>query len=253
MTLEGQPRRETASTYFVVRALHRDVAEWSHEEPERWAIWVAPTPMPRTVVRTVSKQGKQVQFRMQQRTRSLTPILPAFMRSATALRDRGHRLLEPSLATAHGESFTIDGVTYRRHDPPVRVIANTRARVWAEVVAAEKGAASPVAVGKRADITRVEADGFWGWAVASTLKEDRHQSRRAAGADPAVPASLRCPHDQHHRAPAPHCSLEDGPGTTDSDVAGTGQNPRRSSAPCPRNLTDGAVVCPVRPFREDLR
>ena len=80
--------------------------------------------------------------------------------------------MDQTLRTAHGETFTVDGVTfYRRHDPPVRVLANNRARVWAEVVAAEKGTAPPVAVGKRADITGVEADGFWGWAIASTLKE----------------------------------------------------------------------------------
>jgi hypothetical protein len=170
-TLEGQPRRETSSTYFAVRALYRDIAEWSHEEPERWGIWVAPTPMPRTESRSVSKQRKQVQSRMQQRTRSLTRHVPAFMGAASELRDRGQRLLEQTLSTAHGDTFTVDGVTYRRHDPPVRVVANTRARVWAEVIAAEKGTAPPVAVGKRADITGVEADGFWGWAIVSTLKE----------------------------------------------------------------------------------
>lgn len=68
-TLDGLPRRETASAYFAVRALYRDLAEWSHEQPERWAHWVAPIPLPRAESKAQSKQRRQVQTRMQQRTR----------------------------------------------------------------------------------------------------------------------------------------------------------------------------------------
>lgn len=171
VALKGLPRRETSSTYFAVRALYRDIAEWSQEQPERWAIWVAPIPLPRAQSKAESKWRQQVEARMQQRTRSLTPLLPAFMRSAAALRERGARLLEHTQAAAHGETYTVEGVTYRRHDPPVRSIGNTRAHIWADVMAADKGSVPPVAVGKRADVTAMEADGFWGWAVASTLKE----------------------------------------------------------------------------------
>lgn len=170
-TLGGRPRKETASTFFAVRALYRDIAEWSHEQPERWAIWVAPIPLPRAESKAYSKRRRQVMARMQQRTRSLTPLLPAFMRSAETLKETGRLLLENTLAAAHLETYTVDGVTYRRHDPPVRSKANSRVRIWAEVIAAGEGATPPVPLGKRADITAVEAEGFWGWAVASTLKE----------------------------------------------------------------------------------
>lgn len=81
------------------------------------------------------------------------------------------RILPQSLAAAHMETYTVEGVTYGRHDPPVRTKANTRARIWAEVIAADEDATPPVSVGKRADITAFEADCFWGWAVAATLKE----------------------------------------------------------------------------------
>lgn len=171
VTLAGVPRRETASTYFAVRALYRDIAEWSHEQPERWAVWVAPIPLPRAESKVQSKQRRQVTARMQQRTRSLTPLLPAFMRSAEELRTHGTALLEQTLAVGHGEVYTVQGVTYRRHDPPVRSKINARVRAWAVVVSAETEARPPVPVGKRADITAVEAEGFWGWAVAATLKE----------------------------------------------------------------------------------
>lgn len=170
-TLMGRPRNDTASTYFAIRALYRDIAEWSHDQPERWAVWVAPTPFPRTESRSVSKQRKHVQARMQQRTRSLTPMLPGFMRSATALRERGTALLAATLSASHGQVYSVEGVTYRRHDPPVLKPSNTRARVWAEVIAADEGCVPPTRVGKKTDVTAVEADGFWGWAVASTLKE----------------------------------------------------------------------------------
>lgn len=170
-TLAGRPRGDTASTYFAIRALYRDIAEWSHDQPERWAVWVAPIPFPRTESRSVSKQRKHVQARMQQRTRSLTPLLPGFMRSAAALRERGTALLASTLSARHGEIYEVEGITYRRHDPPVLKSSSIRARVWAEVVAADEGCIPPTPVGKKADVTAVEADGFWGWAVASTLKE----------------------------------------------------------------------------------
>ncbi|MDR7158689.1 tyrosine-type recombinase/integrase [Arthrobacter sp. BE255] len=93
------------------------------------------------------------------------------MRTADELRTHGAALLERAASTAHGEDFTIAGVTYRRHDPPVRTAILARVRVWAEVIAVEADAKPPVPVGKRADITALEADGFWGWAVAATLKE----------------------------------------------------------------------------------
>lgn len=75
----------------------------------------------------------------------------------SSIEGRGTRLLEQILSATHGETYILEGVTYRRHDPPTGIVANTRARIWAEVIAAEKGAAPPVAVGKRADITGVEA------------------------------------------------------------------------------------------------
>jgi hypothetical protein len=49
---------------------------------ERWAVWVAPIPLPRAESKASSKRRRQVVARMQQPTRSLTPLLPAFMRSA---------------------------------------------------------------------------------------------------------------------------------------------------------------------------
>ncbi len=109
VTLEGLPRRETASTHFAVRALYRDIAEWSHEQPERWAVWVAPIPLPRAESKAQSKQRRQVRARMQQRTRSLTPLLPAFMRSAEDLRAHAARLLDHTLSAAHGEIYTVEG------------------------------------------------------------------------------------------------------------------------------------------------
>lgn len=93
------------------------------------------------------------------------------MRSAEELRTHGTALLEQTLAVGHGEVYTVQGVTYRRHDPPVRSKINARVRAWAVVVSAETEARPPVPVGKRADITAVEAEGFWSWAVAATLKE----------------------------------------------------------------------------------
>lgn len=108
---------------------------------------------------------------MQQRTRTLAPILPAFMRAASELRERGTAVLGAARCAGHGEEFTVEGVTYRRHDPPVRSAVNERARIWAHVVAAAEGSSPPKELGRRVDVSALESDGFWGWAIAATLKE----------------------------------------------------------------------------------
>lgn len=170
-TVDGKPRRDTSSTYFAVRGMYRDLAEWSHQQPERWAIWVAPTPVPRAESRQISKANRRRRARMQQRTRILTPMLPRFLVAAVDGRRAGAELLTKALAAEHTERFTAAGVTYERHAPPLKDSMPGRARMWASVVATAPDAVNPPEVGARIDITSVEADGFWGWAVASVLSE----------------------------------------------------------------------------------
>jgi site-specific recombinase XerC len=171
VTLDGRPRSDVASTFFAVRALYRDLAEWSHEEPERWAIWVAPSPVPRHESRRASKASKQRRSRMQARTRQLTPFLPQFTRAAADLRDEGARLLTAALAVGHGERFNVDGIGYERHDPPVGSRGAGRNLVWAREVQAPNGARTPPSERGLVCVSRFEADAFWAWALVEVLRE----------------------------------------------------------------------------------
>lgn len=172
VTLDGQPRQEMHSTIFGVRALYRDISEWSYEEPERWAVWVAPCPIPKSASKSFSKAKRQNRAKMHARTRMLTPLLPSFRAAAAEARDHGRRLLEATHAASHGDRYEVDGVTYERHDPAPRTpSAVPRAKVWANVLKVSPGAVPPTLEGGRANVSRIEADGFWGWAVTETLSE----------------------------------------------------------------------------------
>jgi hypothetical protein len=154
VTTDGRPRRELHSTLFAIRGLYRDLAEWSHADPVRWGIWVAPCPIPRTESRAAATDQRRRKARMQARTRVLTPLLPAFVAAGEARRDWGKRLLEAAEATPEGERFVLDGVTFARsRQHPRSHYENLKAsQLWAEVVHTEPGArAVPLQAGRAND------------------------------------------------------------------------------------------------------
>jgi hypothetical protein len=108
------------STLFAIRGLYRDLAEWAHDDPIRWCIWVAPCPIPRAESRAAAKQRRRQKARMQARTRALTPLLPVFVAAGNARRDWATRLLTAAQAAAGGERFVVDGVTFARARPYAR-------------------------------------------------------------------------------------------------------------------------------------
>ncbi|HEX2297325.1 MAG TPA: site-specific integrase, partial [Pseudonocardiaceae bacterium] len=59
ITTDGRPRRELHSTLFAIRGLYRDLAEWSHDDPVRWGIWVAPCPIPRAESRAAATDQRR--------------------------------------------------------------------------------------------------------------------------------------------------------------------------------------------------
>ena len=172
VTTDGRARSEIHSTLFAIRGLYRDLAEWAHDDPIRWGIWVAPCPIPRAESRAAAKQKRQQKARMQARTRTLTPLLPAFVAASNARRDWGTRLLTAAQAAGEGERFVVDGVTFARARPHPRSHYEVlkASQLWAEVVHIEPGArAIPLHRG-RANITKLEEDAFWAWAIVETLR-----------------------------------------------------------------------------------
>ncbi|MFC9964324.1 tyrosine-type recombinase/integrase [Nocardia ignorata] len=164
VTTEGKARTDFHGVLFTVRAFYRDIGQWALEDPARWAQWAAPSPVRNSDIRAVQKTRNRVKARMQQRTRVLTGLLPALTATALHRKQWGLELLSTAESTAHGEQFTVNDVLYRRHDPPLNATRNMRARIWA---------AGPGELARKSgliDLTQLEADCFWAWAVIETLR-----------------------------------------------------------------------------------
>jgi len=117
LTTDGRIRREIHSILFGIRAPHRDLAEWAYDDPIRWGIWVAPCPVPRTQSRSAAKAKRRQKSTMQARTRSLSPLLPAFRR-----RGAGTPGLGPAAAGRRNGDAGREGI-HRQWGPvrPVRL------------------------------------------------------------------------------------------------------------------------------------
>ena len=61
---------------MAVRALYFDIQAWAAHEPETWAVWAAPCPIPNREVRAGAQRRRRTRERMADRTRTLTPLLP---------------------------------------------------------------------------------------------------------------------------------------------------------------------------------
>ncbi len=160
VTKLGQPRRDRHGALIAVRAFYRDIGQWALEDPARWARWAAPSPVRDLDVRSMRKARRQRQARMQQRTRTLTPLLPKLVATANARRSHSAQLLAAASDTPDGEPVGIDNAVYVRDDPPPRGgDRNRRSRVWVRD-----------ATGTRLDVSALEADCFWAWALIETLR-----------------------------------------------------------------------------------
>jgi integrase len=192
-TTDGQPRRETHSTLFAVRGLYRDLAEWSHDDPARWGVWVAPCPVPRHVSRAAAKQKLRQRATMQERTRMLTPLLPRLMSTVQAQKGIAEQFLRLAQDAEHEQRFDVDGCAFVRIAPEEKYAYATRARVWARLVDAENRPPWIRGQADRIDVTAQEEDGFWAWAIVETL---RHTGIRVEELLELTQLSLR-----HYTAP----------------------------------------------------
>jgi len=94
---------------------------------------------------------------MDARTRERLPVLPIVVRSVDQQRKATHALLEAARRAQPGEPFTAEGTTL------VRSVIGPRSgvgKIWAH---------DPI-TGKRRELIREEAHGFWAWAVVEVLR-----------------------------------------------------------------------------------
>jgi hypothetical protein len=232
VTIDGQPRREIHSTLFAVRGMYRDLAEWSHDEPARWGPWVAPLPVSRHESKNASKAKRRQQARMQNRTRALTPLLPALVAEAVRRRDWSARLITAAQQASHGQQFVVDGSTFELHQPPPRHYERDRPSLLrARIIVAAPDMpplkVKPAGPGRhnRGRVRRV-----LGVGSDRDAAPDRDPGRGAARAHPAVAAALHRRVDRDAGAAPAHRAQQDRRRAADTDNARAGRSARRSDA-----------------------
>jgi len=147
-------RHNTAGALATVRAFYLDIAQWALEEPARWGPWAAPCPIKDTEL-TVRKEKQAVKARMDQRTRTRLPVVPALARAADTARKTTAERLATASRTEPGQMFTCGDQILLR---PL-MYRQTNANVWAQ----------EPATGTRRNLTLEESDAFWAWAAIEVL------------------------------------------------------------------------------------
>lgn len=112
---DGTERLNADSVLSAVRSFYLDLAAWAHEDPGHWAEWAVPCPISVRDVRGSGKRRRARTHRMQARTRSLAPHLPALVAHARRRHEDALALQELVRTTPVGEPFTFNGDRYIRH------------------------------------------------------------------------------------------------------------------------------------------
>jgi hypothetical protein len=127
--------------------------------PARWAQWAAPCPIGQADIRGYAKETRQRQARMQQRTRTLIPVLPQLITAAEDQLGRAGRLLTAVREAEPGEQFVIDELRYRR--------TGRAGSKWRPTALFVTPLDEP---GPRFDAERWEDNAFWTWAAIEVLR-----------------------------------------------------------------------------------
>jgi integrase len=148
-----RPRINYRSELVFVRAFYEDIARWAADDPARWAPWVAPCPV-KAAECTQKKFKSRVKSRMDQRTRTQLPLLPALLRAVGQQRKDAEERITAARGTPAGDVFTTAGQEFRRHRPGQAGRVNV----------------TEVATGKRRNLTHEEEAAFWSWATVEVLR-----------------------------------------------------------------------------------
>ncbi len=153
---DGQPLRARVNyrcELVFVRAFYEDIARWAADDPARWAPWVAPCPIRASEV-TRKKSQARVKARMDQRTRTQLPLLPALLRAVEQQRKDAEERIDAAAAAPAGGRFTAGGQEFQR------CREGQSGRVFA----------TDLATAKRRDLTHDEQAAFWSWATVEVLR-----------------------------------------------------------------------------------
>jgi site-specific recombinase XerC len=160
---DGTHRRGQDDIVISVRSFYYDLHTWAADEPERWAAWVAPCPVPPGEFHGLGRRRRKENERTADRTRQRQPLLPILVEHVESRYDRARLLLERADRATDGEEFTHGGTAYRRvisesdhkllrHGDPVPTrVVNLDTGVVTHIGAEEEAA-------------------FWDWAAVETLR-----------------------------------------------------------------------------------
>jgi hypothetical protein len=159
---DGRPRLNCHAVLLAVRSFYLDLRQWSLEDPARWALWAAPCPIREADVRSYVKETRLRQARMQQRTRTLAPVLPQLVAAAEQRARLSRLVLHAARDAAPGEQFIVEEIRYQRTGRD-----HSRWQPTALFVAALNDDGDPRS---RFDAERAEDNAFWCAAVIEVLR-----------------------------------------------------------------------------------
>jgi integrase len=159
---DGRPRLNCHAVLLAVRSFYLDLRQWSLEDPARWALWAAPCPIREADVRSYVKETRLRQARMQQRTRTLAPVLPQLVAAAEQRARLSRLVLHAARDAAPGEQFTVEEIRYQRTGRD-----HSHWQPTALFVAALNDNGDPRS---RFDAERAEDNAFWCAAVIEVLR-----------------------------------------------------------------------------------
>jgi len=148
-----RPRINYRSELVFVRAFYEDIARWAADDPAQWAPWVAPCPI-KAAECTQKKFKSRVKSRMDQRTRTQLPLLPALLRAVEQQRADAEERITGARGTPSRAVFTAAGQEFQRCRPGQAGRVNV----------------TEVATGKRRNLTHEEEAAFWSWATVEVLR-----------------------------------------------------------------------------------
>ncbi|WP_218107610.1 tyrosine-type recombinase/integrase [Micromonospora peucetia] len=159
---DGQPRGNADDILIAVRSFYLDLHTWAAEEPDRWALWIAPCPVAQTEFRGGGQRRRRIEERSADRTRVRQPLLPVLVAHVEQRHQHAKTLLEKATATPENGVFTVAGKTYRRY---LSTADRKRARHEQRPVRAVDEATCKVI-----HVSALEEATFWEWAIVETLR-----------------------------------------------------------------------------------
>ncbi|MEG8184204.1 site-specific integrase [Nocardia terpenica] len=160
---DGKPRADGGqSILLAIRSFYMDIQSWALEEPERWAAWAAPCPIPPADLRGIGTRRRRVNERTANRIRERQPLLPALVAHVETRYTTIRSFYDAAIAIPLGDTFTHDGRTYARLDGRED---RRRAESPTPLVRVRDLATTAIRL-----LTDEEEQAFWDWAYVEVLR-----------------------------------------------------------------------------------